>query len=78
MSYKDEAVTADEREKLTKIGLVEHGVATGYPWIKGRCPACRWASLFVGAGGFLTCGNLRCPDPMAAGNLLERPTQENQ
>lgn len=32
--------------------------------IKTKCPACGWKSLFIGAGGYLTCGNLDCSEPV--------------
>lgn len=28
-----------------------------------RCPACGSPALFVGSGGYITCGNLSCPNP---------------
>lgn len=44
-----------------------------FPTVQGRCPACGLAALFVGDGGYITCGNLPCPDPCAASNLLTGP-----
>ena len=38
--------------------------------IQGRCPACRWQSLFLGDGGHVTCSRLECLDPCAADQLL--------
>ncbi|MCI3277596.1 hypothetical protein [Streptomyces cylindrosporus] len=38
--------------------------------VQGRCPACRWRSLFVGDGGHITCSRLECPTPEAADQLL--------
>ncbi|MFJ2004769.1 DUF6085 family protein [Streptomyces chartreusis] len=38
--------------------------------VQGHCPACGWASLFVGDGGFLTCSRLECPQPDAAHQIL--------
>ena len=38
--------------------------------IQGRCPACGWASLFLGDGGHVTCSRLECPNPSAADDLL--------
>lgn len=46
------------------------------PWVKGRCPACKTSSLFVGAGGYLTCGNLPCPNPSLVTDLLAEDTGE--
>lgn len=39
--------------------------------IQGRCPACGSQSLFLGSGGYVTCGVLRCPEPGAATDLLQ-------
>lgn len=33
------------------------------PNIATRCPSCGFASLFIGAGGHLTCSRLICPAP---------------
>lgn len=49
----------------------KHGIAKGYPWVKGICPACDGRTLFVGDGGYVTCSYIPCPDPGAAGKLLE-------
>lgn len=35
-----------------------------HPIIQTKCPACGWKSLFIGSGGYLTCGNLDCPTPI--------------
>ncbi|WP_282790867.1 DUF6085 family protein [Streptomyces sp. CC224B] len=43
--------------------------------VQGRCPACRSASLFLGAGGHVTCARLDCPDPSAADELLHGERQ---
>jgi hypothetical protein len=44
--------------------------AASYPAVQGRCPACNQRSLFLAAGGYITCASLRCNDPCAAGELL--------
>lgn len=41
-----------------------------YPEVVGVCPACGWHSLFLGAGGFVTCNRAECPAPEAATDLL--------
>jgi hypothetical protein len=28
-----------------------------------KCPACKLTTLFVGSGGYITCGNLECKNP---------------
>lgn len=44
------------------------------PLVQGHCPACQRAALFLGSGGYVTCGNLTCPNPSAADDLLhQRP-----
>lgn len=57
----------------TSAPLVRMGVGEGFPKVQGRCPACRMSTLFVGAGGYITCSWLSCPDPGAASDLLEGP-----
>lgn len=42
--------------------------------VQGRCPGCSRSSLMLGAGGYVTCASLDCPDPAAAGEVLERQT----
>ena len=39
--------------------------------VNGRCPACGSPSLFVGSGGYVTCGYAACPDPAAVDELLQ-------
>lgn len=40
------------------------------PWVQGRCPTCGSSSLFVGSGGYLTCGNLSCSRPESPSEAL--------
>lgn len=47
-------------------------LAAGFPLVKGNCPACRRASLFLGTGGYPTCSNHECPEPDAATTVLEQ------
>ncbi len=56
---------------MTTTQIIKRGVAQGYPWVKGVCPACHSRTLFVGDGGYITCSYIPCPDPGAAGKLLE-------
>lgn len=44
--------------------------SAGHPLVKGRCPACGGASLFLGSGGYLTCARLDCPQPDAATEVI--------
>lgn len=56
----------------TMVDLRPHSArqAAGYPLVRGWCPACSVQSLFLAAGNWITCANLYCPDPMAAGKRL--------
>ena len=38
--------------------------------VQGRCPACGWASLFLGDGGYVTCSRLECPRPDLVTELI--------
>ncbi|MFF8412874.1 DUF6085 family protein [Streptomyces omiyaensis] len=40
------------------------------PTVQGQCPACRGTSLFLGAGGHVTCARIDCPNPTAADDFL--------
>ena len=52
--------------------VVQAGVAKGFPQVQGFCPACRRRTLFVGAGGYITCSYLPCPNPTAVADMLGR------
>lgn len=41
-----------------------------YPKVQGVCPACKSHSLFLGAGGYVTCAVLSCDEPCAATDIL--------
>jgi hypothetical protein len=43
-----------------------------FPDVQGRCPACGWTTLFLGAGGHVTCARLDCPNPCAADDQLHQ------
>jgi hypothetical protein len=47
-------------------------LAANLPHVAGRCPACGRASLFLGAGGYVTCAKADCPEPDAASGLLAK------
>ncbi|WP_318205355.1 hypothetical protein [Streptomyces sp. SCL15-4] len=51
-------------------------LASGLPLVKGNCPACQHASLFLGTGGYPTCSNADCPEPDAATTVLEQYANE--
>jgi hypothetical protein len=53
-------------------------LAANLPLVKGRCPACYGASLFLGDGGYVTCSRIDCPEPDAASTALEQPAVEAQ
>jgi hypothetical protein len=48
-------------------------IAASFPAVKGRCPACNAASLFLGEGGYVTCAMASCGDPAAAAGRLIDP-----
>lgn len=48
-------------------------LAAGLPLVKGRCPACNRAGLFLDNGGYVTCSHADCPEPDAASTALEQP-----
>ena len=56
------------------------GGRTAFPTVQGRCPACRGASLFLGAGGHVTCSRLDCPNPVAVDDMLhgEQPEPDTE
>ncbi len=39
--------------------------------VRGHCPACGSASLFLGTGGYVTCSVIDCPRPTAVSDLLD-------
>lgn len=42
------------------------GAAERFPKVEGRCPACGSdGTLFLANGGYVTCGWIECPDPLA-------------
>lgn len=44
--------------------------------VKGRCPACNLdGTLFVGSGGWITCGYIPCPNPTAIADMQEHGFQ---
>lgn len=42
-----------------------------FPSVKGRCPACGSATLFLGAGGYVTCSWIECSNPSRASEVLK-------
>lgn len=44
--------------------------ASPFPQVQGRCPACGDESLYVGEGGYLKCGRLKCPRPDLASEVI--------
>ncbi|MFF7130021.1 hypothetical protein [Streptomyces sp. NPDC008240] len=53
-------------------------LAAGLPLVKGNCPACHRASLFLGSGGYVTCSVADCREPDAASTVLERDGAQQQ
>lgn len=50
-------------------------IPNGFPHVEGRCPSCHLSSLFLGDGGGITCGNLHCENPLAAGEAISAAYQ---
>lgn len=49
---------------------------TAFPTVQGHCPACTRTTLILGAGGYITCAHLDCPNPTAASDLLDQQPAE--
>lgn len=62
--------TAHNSPAATDLPASTTPATAAHPLVKGRCPACRGASLFLGSGGHVTCARLDCPGPCAADDLL--------
>lgn len=41
-----------------------------FPRVQGMCPTCGSSSLFLGAGGYVTCSWIQCSDPCSASVAL--------
>lgn len=54
------------------LPIVAAGVAAGWPQVQGACPACGSRSLFLASGGYVTCAIIRCPNPTAVADDLDR------
>lgn len=52
------------------VEVIAAGALRGCVRVAGRCPACDAAALGIGAGGFVTCANLSCPNPSAPSDAL--------
>jgi ribosomal protein S27AE len=50
--------------------LIPQRGQVGFPDVQGRCPNCGSSSLFLGAGGYVTCSWIECTDPVAPTDLL--------
>lgn len=48
------------------------------PRINDKCPACGLRILFIGAGGWLTCSNLSCPEPVMSDAITAAVQQSNR
>ena len=49
--------------------MVAHDAAR----VAGRCPSCDHESLYLGAGGHVTCAVATCDNPAAADSMLRNP-----
>lgn len=57
--------------RAVPVPTVREGIGAGYPLVAGYCPGCGGSSLFLGAGGHVTCARLDCSAPSAADRLLD-------
>lgn len=57
---------------------VKHGLAEGFPIVRGQCPACGCRALFLGPGGYVACSIVGCPNPGAAADVLLRGSEAAQ
>lgn len=51
---------------------IEIDLPASFPEVRGYCPCCGAQSLFLGAGGYVTCSRQECSQPDAASMMLER------
>src|SRR5690625_2459388 len=60
------------------IATAHNAEVSTRPDVQGRCPACGRESLFLGAGGYVTCREDNCPRPDAASDEVVdyTPTDE--
>lgn len=70
--HRDEVLHEADETAATEQLASTAPVAAGLPLVKGRCPACWSASLFLGIGGYVTCSRIDCPAPDAASTVLEQ------
>jgi hypothetical protein len=61
---------------ITKLIMPDANTDT---YVRGfKCPSCGSSSVFLGAGNYLTCGSIECPNPDVADavNDLAKSDQE--
>lgn len=56
------------------ISASVHRAATEYPKVAGECPNGCGKTLFLAAGGHVTCSSQVCSVPLAAHDLLRNPS----
>lgn len=61
---------------MTDLPASTAPAAAAHPLVQGRCPACNGSSLFLGAGGYVTCSRLDCPNPTLADDMLHQGRPE--
>ena len=59
-----------ERDEFSLEAVYGKYLARLEEHVRGVCPSCKSASLFLGRGGAVTCSNLSCADPLAADGLF--------
>ena len=63
-------VVDDVNEAVLELHAEVERLRDALPRVKGVCPACDTEHLFLGAGGYVTCGYERCPRPDLVSDLL--------
>lgn len=69
-SEKPYPISGDEKYLRELEQEVQRLRAKAYPHVQGTCPACHSNSLFLGEGGYVTCGMRPCPQPDLVSDLL--------
>ena len=75
-AWGDLTINPREQPAPTEVPASTAPLAAGLPLVKGNCPACKRAELFLGTGGYPTCSNADCPEPDAATTVLEQYAAE--
>lgn len=52
--------------------MSDYDATQNYPRVQGECPMGCGSTLFVGAGGWITCSYIQCPDPTRVSDMLPK------